>query len=205
MEFLKALFEAGALTFDQFVEAIGKTDIKLANLASGEYVDKNKFDAKVEELKTARSNLEEAGKTIEGFKSLDVDGIKKQADDWKEKFEKAEEQTKRTLHEVRVKAIAEKENFSCLSAKKAFVADLLAKDLQFDGETLLGYADFKKAYTEADPLAFGTADGKPRQLPPVGTSGQPLKLTKEEFRKLPYADRVKLKDESPALYEELRK
>jgi len=46
----------------------------------GKYVD---YDA----LKT---QLTEANTTIEGFKKLDIEGIKKAADDWKTKAEKAE-------------------------------------------------------------------------------------------------------------------
>lgn len=43
--------------------------------------------ADYEDIKT---QLGEAGKTIEGFKAMDIDGIKKAADDWKLKAEQAE-------------------------------------------------------------------------------------------------------------------
>lgn len=50
-DFLKKLFAEGALTFDQFVEALnGDKTIKLVNLSDGGYVAKDKFDAKVTEL-----------------------------------------------------------------------------------------------------------------------------------------------------------
>jgi len=39
---------------------------------------------------TLKNQLTDANKTIEGFKALDVDGIKKAADDWKAKAEQAE-------------------------------------------------------------------------------------------------------------------
>lgn len=42
------------------------------------------------EADTLKTQLTEAGTTIEGFKKLDVDGIKAAADDWKAKAEKAQ-------------------------------------------------------------------------------------------------------------------
>lgn len=41
MEMLKALFGGEALTFDQFAEKVNQSaDVKLGNLAGGQYVDK---------------------------------------------------------------------------------------------------------------------------------------------------------------------
>lgn len=42
------------------------------------------------EVETLKTQLAEANTQIEGFKGMDVDGIKKAADDWKAKFEQAE-------------------------------------------------------------------------------------------------------------------
>lgn len=205
MEFLKALFEAGALTFEQFVEAVTKAGIKLANLADGGYVDKQKLEDKVAEIRAMKVQLEDANKAIEASKELDVEGIKKQADEWKQKFEQAQEDAKKATYAMQVRAVVEKENFSSAAAKKAFLADLLAKELSIEGETLLGYTDFKKAYTETDPTAFAQeTQGKPYAIPPLG-GGAPVKMTKADFAKLPYAERVKLKNERPEVYNELRR
>ena len=52
VEFLKALFSDKALTFDEFAKAVADSkDIKHANLADGQYVDKQKLDDKAGELK----------------------------------------------------------------------------------------------------------------------------------------------------------
>lgn len=204
MEYLKALFEAGALTFEQFVEAVTKAGIKLANLADGGYVDKQKLEDKVAEIKAMKVQLEDANKAIEASKELDVEGIKKQAEDWKVKFEQAQEDAKKATYKMQIAAIVEKENFSSAAAKKAFLADLLAKELPIEGETLLGYTDFKNAYTETDPKAFAQdAQGKPYAIPPLG-GGAPVKMTKADFAKLTYNERVKLKNEHPEEYKLLR-
>lgn len=58
----------------------------------GQSVQKSKdaFDALKVEAEGYKTQLAEAGKRIEGFKSLDIEGVKKQADDWKAKAEAAE-------------------------------------------------------------------------------------------------------------------
>lgn len=60
-----------------------------AELGRG-FVSKTDYNARNEALKTAQAQLAEAGKTIEGFKALDVEGIRKAADEWKAKAEQAE-------------------------------------------------------------------------------------------------------------------
>ncbi|MBP1737284.1 MAG: phage minor structural family protein [Oscillospiraceae bacterium] len=46
--------------------------------------------AKYADYDSLKAQLTEAGKTIEGFKAMDIDGIRKSADEWKTKAEKAE-------------------------------------------------------------------------------------------------------------------
>ena len=58
MDYLKPIFGEGALTFDEFVKKLGENkEIKLANLADGKYVDKQKLDDKVTELSTANKTI----------------------------------------------------------------------------------------------------------------------------------------------------
>lgn len=58
MEMLKALFGGEALTFDQFSEKVNQSaDVKLGNLAGGQYVDKNKYDDVSRQLETANASL----------------------------------------------------------------------------------------------------------------------------------------------------
>lgn len=52
MEILKALFGDEALTFDQFAEKVNNAaDVKLGNLAGGQYVEKDKYKNILKELK----------------------------------------------------------------------------------------------------------------------------------------------------------
>lgn len=92
-EFLKKLFgtnEDGspvALTYDQLVAKLSEDkSIKLANLAEGGYVAKDKFDAKETELKGLGDQLKAANATIQSYKDMDIDGVKKSVADWEKKY-----------------------------------------------------------------------------------------------------------------------
>ena len=87
MDFLKDIFEEQAITFEQLAEKLKEhKDIKLGNLATGQYVDKAKHEAVQTELSSLREQLKTANETIEGFKKLDVDGMKKAVKDWQDKY-----------------------------------------------------------------------------------------------------------------------
>lgn len=94
-EYLEKLFgkdEQGnpvALTFEQLSEKLKEAkDVKLANLAEGGYVSKEKYDA----LETKNGGLEDqlktANETIQSYKDMDIEGIKASVDNWKDKYEK---------------------------------------------------------------------------------------------------------------------
>lgn len=94
-EYLKPLFgdEKGqpiALTFEQLTEKLGASEIKLVNMADGEYVTKAKHDADIGKFKTERDGLREqlttANATIQSYKDMDIDGIKASAASWEQKY-----------------------------------------------------------------------------------------------------------------------
>ena len=61
MEILKALFGGEALTFEQFAEKVNNAaDVKLGNLAGGQYVEKDKYDDVSNQLASANANFLEA-------------------------------------------------------------------------------------------------------------------------------------------------
>lgn len=103
-DYLKALFEENgkpiALTFDQLVEALnGDKTIKLVNLAEGGYVAKDKLDAKITELNGVKEQLTAANTTIQSYKDMDIDGIKKSAADWERKYQSDTDALKKQLED----------------------------------------------------------------------------------------------------------
>lgn len=111
MEFLKAIFGDKPMTYDEFVQALNAHNgneankdklIKLANLASGEYVGKGKHDAlqalldgKTTELETANSLIADLKKGAKGneemqgkitnYETVVVPQLQKQLKETKEK------------------------------------------------------------------------------------------------------------------------
>ncbi len=59
---------------------------------NGKDLEKHKTEAETEKAtaQQLKTQLEEANKSIEGFKTLDIDGIKQAAEQWKTKAEQAE-------------------------------------------------------------------------------------------------------------------
>ena len=70
------------------------TAIDAVMALNGKAIEANKTAAATAtaELETVKTQLTEANKQIEDFKGMDVDGIKKAADEWKSKFETAEKE-----------------------------------------------------------------------------------------------------------------
>lgn len=88
MEFLKPIFEGNALTFEQLCEALKSSkDIKLANLADGEYVSRQKYDDKQKELDTANGTIATLQDTVKQFDGVDVKKLNQDIADLKQKYD----------------------------------------------------------------------------------------------------------------------
>lgn len=81
MDFLKALFEAGALTWEQFSDAVKKAGFEVVNAAGGAYVPKADLDAKQQELDTANNTIKDLRETAKAWDGKDP---KKLEDDLKD-------------------------------------------------------------------------------------------------------------------------
>lgn len=87
MEILKELFGEKTLTYEDFVNALNeRKDVKLANLAEGRYVDKDKLDAKVRELDMANASIKELTEKLQAFDGVDVDKLKADVKSWEVKY-----------------------------------------------------------------------------------------------------------------------
>ncbi len=62
---------------------------------------KSKLTATESERDGFKNQLTEANKQIEDFKKLDIDGVKKAADEWKTKFETAQEETAKQVSDLK--------------------------------------------------------------------------------------------------------
>lgn len=123
-EFLNALFkdESGnpiALTLDQLTEKLSAaTDIKLVNIASGGYVSEDKHKAKITELNGVKQQLADANAEIQSYKDMDIDGIKRKASEWENKYN------------TETAALNEK----LAQQERAFARDMFFKGYQFSSQ-----------------------------------------------------------------------
>ena len=148
--------------------------LNVADLSTGEYVAKAKYDAKVEELKGISAQLGDANKAIEGFKAMDLEGIQKSADEWKQKYEQETANLKSQMEQKELSFAAER----FFSGYK-FTSDVAAAGVraEFDkqgfklGEdgTFQGAKEWITGIQEKNPTAFEPKETPPP--PPAFTAG----------------------------------
>ena len=87
---------------EQYTEEIDK---KVSAEIGRGFVAKGDFNAKNDALKAAQAQLAEANQAIEGFKAMDIDGVKKAADEWKQKFEQAQKDADERIAAIQFDAL----------------------------------------------------------------------------------------------------
>ena len=219
MEFLKELL--GEELYNQLASKINEHNgneankdkkIKLANLETGEYVGKLKYDdivaqlnGKQTELNTANDLIAELKKGTKGNEDLQgkITGYETQVSNLQAQLLET-----KIKSAVKVGLLAE----GCDDID--YVTFVIEKKLKEQGKTL--ELDENENIKGWDDLISGTKT----QLPTHFTSTQqvhvdpnrlpdpqnnPGGMTKEEFNKLGYNSRVKLKEENPELYANMTK
>ena len=172
--------------------------------------DINKANEKVKTLEAEVNNTKElltnANKEIDSYKSMDIDAIKKSAEDYKTKFETAEKDYQAKISEMEYNNKLDKYvntlNLKNDIYKKEVISRIKEKELKFDGDTLLGGEEFVKGFKEQYAEAFN--DTKPKPTFSDSTPGSNATVTKEAFNKMSYKERVALKNEQPNIYNNLK-
>lgn len=183
---IKEVFEKaenGTLTLAQFND-IAK-DAKFADLATGEYVSKHKYDEDISAKDTEISGLNETIKTRDG----DLKSLKKQLKDAGTDADKLAEietnlSTLQSKYDTDTKALQDKLNqqayefavrtfagtkkFTSNAAKRDFERSMIAENLKLDksGQTIIGADDFVKIYSEANTDAFVVDEPKSTEPEP---------------------------------------
>lgn len=189
MEFLKNLFGAQSLTYDQFVQAANGAGVKLADLSSGGYVSKSKYDTDLaskdgqiqtlnaaisqrdSDLADVRSQLSAAGADAGKLSTLNT-----QLKDLQTKYDKDmqayQDKLNAQAYEFAVKEYAGQHSFTSNAAKRDFINSMIAKGLQMEDGKLIGADDFKEAYSAENADAFSSAAGNKRIVGPTGGQNQ---------------------------------
>ena len=113
-----------------------------------------------EERDNLKTQIEDANKEIQSYKDMDIDSIKKSADDWKTKYEEMEANQKaekeKSIRNERTNAFFNDIKFASESAKAGVIAQFNEKDFKYDEETkkFLGANEWLKDLKEKDSGAF---------------------------------------------------
>ena len=130
-DFLKELFGDQPLTYDQLAEKVTKQGMKLADLSTGRYVGKDKYDALSAEKSSLNQRLTEANTKLEGYDP-----------DWKSKAQQAQSQADAEVAKIKRSYLLRDQTanikFTSESARKAFLSDLEAKNLPVQEDKVLG-------------------------------------------------------------------
>lgn len=147
--------------------ALGLTEEQITELfkINGKDVEKAKGDleSKETELASTKKQLKEANKEIESFKEMDVEAIKKAADDYKAKYEQTKKDADAQIEALKVEhtiegALKGAKNIKAAKALLDVEALKGSKNIDKDMETAIS------ALKESDPYLFEEAS-------PTGTGG----------------------------------
>lgn len=183
---IKEIFEKaenGTLTYEQFIELA--KEAKFADLTTGEYVSKHKYDEDIKAKDTEISGLNDTIKTRDN----DLKDVKKKLKDagtdanklseietnlsnLQEKYntdtKELQDKLNRQAYEFAVRTFAGTKKFTSNAAKRDFERSMIAENLKLDksGQTIIGADDFVKIYSEANTDAFVVESPKPTEPEP---------------------------------------
>ena len=113
-----------------------------------------------EERDNLKTQIDDANKEIQSYKDMDIDSIKKSADDWKTKYEEMEANQKvekeKSIREARTNAFFNDVKFASESAKAGVISQFNEKDFKYDEESqkFLGASEWLNDLKEKDTGAF---------------------------------------------------
>lgn len=189
----------------------GLTDEQISFVMAENGKDIEKFKTENEtnktELKSVKEQLKSANETIESYKNMNIEDIKKSADDYKAKFEQSENERKSEIEKLKLThAIDNALTKAGAKNLNAVKATLDLSNVKLDGDKLLGFDDLLKNSKEQDSYLYDDA----QQSQGTGSTGNfgkqnRQKITKEQFNSMTYFERVDLKNSDEAQYNELVK
>jgi hypothetical protein len=219
MEFLREIL--GDELYAQFAERVNahngdeankEKQIKIANLAGGEYVGKGKYDALNELLAGKQTELDTANGLIDDLKKTSKGNEEMQGKITA--YEGQVQQLQQQLQETKIKSalkvalLSEKvQDVDYLSYKVNEKLRADGKTLELDeNENIKGWNEILGGLKTQFPAQFESSNGTRKVLGdnrlPTGDDG-PMTVTKEQFLKMGYNDRLKLKQENEQLFKQL--
>ena len=132
--------------------------VRFVDLSEGGYVSKEKYG----ELDTAKKGIEkqlkDANATINSYKEMDIDGIKKSAEDWEKKYNEDTQKLNQQIENDRKTFAAERyiadQKIKSPLSRKAILQEFLAQTLEFKDGAFSGADEYMKKVREQYPDEF---------------------------------------------------
>ena len=208
---IKDLFdkaENGILTYDQFEALAKENGLKFADLSDGKYVSKSKYDSDIkavnQQIETLNGQIETLNGTIT-TRDGDLEALKKQLElagedktkldalsasmsDLQAKYDadtkSYQDKLRQQSYEFAVKEYANTQKFSSKAAKRDFTNAMIAKNLQMEGDKLIGADDFRAVYAQENDDAF-FVEKEPESTPEPTTEPEPTPAPAEPTAPIP--------------------
>ena len=177
MDFLKEIFGEKALTFAELETALkDNKDVKLVNLASGDYVGKEKFTTLETERNTLKTSLEERDTQLEELKKVDPAALQAKITALQTANTTAATEHQKQLAQVKLDAAIDTRLIKEGAVDTRAVRALLdAGKISLDGENLLGMDEQLATLKENSKWAFNVQtqprSGDRHGKPGGGTAG----------------------------------
>ena len=171
---IKELFEraeGGVLNFEQFEAQAKAGNAKFTDLNEGNYVSKGKYTSDLEardaqikalnetistrdtDLTDLKAKLEAAGADTDKLATLTNDFTALQ-NKYTEDTKKYEAKLSQQAYEFAVREFANGKKFTSEAAKRDFTRQMIAENLKFKDNKILGADDFVTSYMESNKEAF---------------------------------------------------
>lgn len=182
MDFLKELFDEGGLTWEEFKSKVESKGFKVADLSTGNYVSKGKYNDDVTkrqsiiddlnsqivnrdtDITNLKTQLEAAGGDANKIADLNNQIATMQSQYANEKSE-FENKLNRQAYEFAVREFANNKKFTSNAAKRDFISEMLKKDLKVENDKIIGADDFVSSYSEENKDAFVVENTDPKPNP----------------------------------------
>lgn len=170
------------------------------------YVTKSQFNEKNEKYKQLKSEIETTRSEINKLTESETanETLKAQIKELQDKAAERDTQYAQQIKDMQVDNGINTAILQCGVKNPKILTSLLNKqaiELKEDG-TITGLTEQIEALKESDPYLF--VEAKPVGVVPGESNANPNPgITKEQFNKMSYKDRVALQESDPALYTEL--
>ena len=189
MDFLEALFESGAITWEQFKAGVEKAGYKIADLSTGNYVAKKKYEDELKakddtitelntqistrdnDLATIKNDLEKA-KNSGADSQTTIDTLNTQLSALQGEYDKAKSDYEAKLagqqYEFAVTEFANGLQFTSRAAKEQFKNEMISAKLTMKDKAIVGANDFLTSYKETNADSFKVEEPDPAPAPGGG-------------------------------------